>query len=179
MPFIPTARLRKLSLIRTVCPAWFFDAPVYYAKSSVKLYPCSQERVVHVKIETDERRNKIITVLANLSVEEFEEEQAAKEAMAKSAETALPPETQPPAPQIDPLTGKPVEQPETTSVTEAEIVPEATAAVKPVSANAPVFEYRREKLWGFKDEARKCGNNRTIQSSLCFFRQRFGCGSGL
>ncbi len=134
-------------------PGVVFDAPVYYAKSSVKLYPYSQERVVHVMIETVERRNKIITVLANLSVEEFEEEQAAKEAMAKSAETAPPPETQPPAPQIDPLTGKPVEQPETTSVTEAEIVPEATAAVKPVSANAPVFEYRREKLWGFKDEA--------------------------
>ena len=67
-------------------PGVVFDAPVYYAKSSVKLYPYSQERVVHVMIETDERRNKN-HLLANLSVEEFEENrrQRAQQNLASSA----------------------------------------------------------------------------------------------
>lgn len=135
----------------TTLPGVVFDAPEYYAKSSIKLYPYSQERVVYVMVETDERKNKTETVLANLTVEEYEQEQAAKEAMAKAAETK-PPVTQPAAPIIDPLTGKPVAvQPTTPPVTEAEIMPETTAEI-PSGENEPVYEYRRETLWGFKDD---------------------------
>jgi hypothetical protein len=134
-------------------PGVLFDAPEYYAKSNIKLYPYSQERVVYVMIEIDERRNETVTVLSNVPADEFDE---AKQVMAEKppAETSAP-ETKPAdtTPLIDPLTGKPVPQQtaEPEPVTEAEIIPETEAQTEPVE-NPPVFEYRREKLWGFKDE---------------------------
>lgn len=116
-------------------PGVLFDAPEYYAKTSIKLYPFSQERVVYVMVETDERRNKTETVLAYLSVEEYEAEIAAKEAMAA---------TPPPETIIDPLTGK--EVPAETEIAQVEVQTQAQSRYQ------PVYEYRREKLWGYKDE---------------------------
>ena len=131
-------------------PGVLYDAPEYYAKTSVKLQPFSEERVVYVMVETDERKNVIETALAFLSIDEYETEVAAKQAMAKAAAETKPPETKPPAPIFDPLTGKqitvettapPVTQPETTAAPQAASQPEIVI----------VYEYRREKFWGYKD----------------------------
>jgi len=74
-------------------------------------------------------------VLAYLSVEEYEAEIAAKEAMAA---------TPPPETIIDPLTGK--EVPAETEIAQVEVQTQAQSRYQ------PVYEYRREKLWGYKDE---------------------------
>lgn len=127
-----------------------YDAPEYYARSGIKLYPYSEERTIYVMIETDERKNETVTVLSNVPTEKFKAEQQVISSQTEATvQTKKPEETQPP---VDPLTGKPVIAPVTdAAITEAEITPELQTEAE-TEENPPVYEYRTEKLWGFKDE---------------------------
>ncbi len=115
-----------------------YDAPEYYAGSGVKLYPYSQERTLYVMTETDERRNQTVTVLKNVPTEEFEKEQPVIQ-----TQTQAPVNPADVKPIVDPLTGKQGKTDTGGAGTEPPVDPKE---------RLPVYEYRKEKLWGFKDE---------------------------